>query len=109
MIELNNVTNKAAAAVVSLTDPSDVARTLKASHYALKMKMNSMQSEHILDNAFRKTAENGPHNIAKQSYDDITVGGLLEKAYNFYDSIFGLQAKLKLLHMSHMSVDLVYN
>ena len=99
LIELNNVANKAAAPVVSLTDPSDVAWTLKASQYALKMKRDSIQSKHILDDAFRKTAENGPHKVAKPSYEDITVGGLLEKAYNFWDSIFGLKAKLKLLHI----------
>jgi len=99
LIELNNVANKAAAAVVSLTDPSDVAWTLKASQYALKMKRNSIQSKHILDDAFGMTAEKGPHEITKPYYDHVAVGGLLEKAYNFWDSIFGLKAKLKLLHI----------
>ena len=105
LIELNNVTNKVAAAVVSLTDACDVAWTLKSSQYALKMKRNSIQSEHILDDVFRKTAERGPHNIAKQSYEDITVGRP-EKDYNFCDSVFGIKAKLKLLHTGHMSVGL---
>ena len=52
----NHVANKAAATVVSLTDPFDAARTLE---YALQMKRNSIQSEHILDDAFRRTAEKG--------------------------------------------------
>jgi hypothetical protein len=88
LIELNNhITNKTAAATG--TDPSDVARTLKAFEYSL-IKMNSIQSEHILEDALRRTAEKGPHEIAKPSYDHVTVEGLLEEAYRFYDSIFGL-------------------
>ena len=110
LIELNNhVADNAAAAVVSRTDPSDVARTLKAFEYSLKNKRNSIQSDHILDDAFRKTAENVPHEIAKPPYDHVTVEGLLEEADNFCDSIFGLKDKLELRHMSHMSVGLAYN
>lgn len=110
LIELiKQVANKAAAAVVSLTDPSDVASTLKACQYTLKMKRNSIRSKHIHDDAFRKSAEKGPHKIAKQPYDNSTVGRLLEKAYNFRDSIFGLKANLKLLHMSQMSLGIACN
>jgi hypothetical protein len=79
LIELkNHVANNAAAPVVSLADPSDVARTVKAFEYSFKMKRNSIQSDHILDDAFRKTAERGPHEKAKRPYDDITMEGLLE-------------------------------
>jgi hypothetical protein len=75
LMELNNyVANKAAAAVVLLTDSSDVARTLKAFEYSLKIKMNCIQSEHILEEAFRKTAAKGPHEIAKPSYYYVTRG-----------------------------------
>jgi len=70
LIELNNhVAYKAAAAVVLLTDSSDLARTLKAFEYSLKIKMNSIQSEHILEDA-----EKGPHEIAKLSYYNVTRG-----------------------------------
>ena len=60
------------------------------------MKRNSVQSEHLLD-AFRMTAEKWPHEIAQPSYDHVT---LLEEAYNFCDSIFGLKDKLEIGHMS---------
>jgi hypothetical protein len=44
-IDLNNhVAKKTAAAVVSLTDPSDVARPLKAFEYALKHKKSPYQN-----------------------------------------------------------------
>ena len=101
LIELNNyVAYKAAAAVVLLTDSSDIARTLKASEYSLKIKMNSIQSEHILEDAFRKTAEKGPHERAKPSYYHVTVEG----AYNFCDSIFGPNDNLELRHLGNMSI-----
>lgn len=105
LIEHNNyVAYKAAAAVVLLTDSSDIARTLKASEYSLKIKMNSIQSEHILEDAFRKTAEKGPHEIAKPSYYHVTVEGLLEGAYNFCDSIFGPNDNLELRHLGNRSI-----
>jgi hypothetical protein len=111
LIELNNhVANKAAAAaaaVISVTDPSDVAITVKAFEFALKVKRNIIPSEHILDDAFRKTSEKGPHEIAKPSYDDdVTMEGLLEEAHNFCDSIFSLKDKVEI---GHMSVGLAYN
>jgi hypothetical protein len=110
LIELNNhVANKDAAPVVSLTDPSDVARTVKAVEYSLKMKRNSIQSDHIHDDAFTKTAEKGPREIANSSYDHVTVEGLLEEADNFCDSIFGLKDKVELHHMSHMNIGLACN
>jgi hypothetical protein len=73
----NHVANKAAAAVVSLTEPFDAARTLIAFEYTPKMKRTSIQAEHILDDAFRKTAEKGPHEITKPYYEHVTVEGLL--------------------------------
>jgi hypothetical protein len=65
--------------------------------------MNSIQSEHILEDAFRKTAEKGPHEIAKPSYYHVTVEGMLEEASNICDNIFGLD-KLELRRLGNPSV-----
>jgi hypothetical protein len=64
----NYVVYKAASAVVLLTDSSNISRILRAFEYSFKIKMNTIQSEHILEDAFRKTAEKGSHEIAKPSY-----------------------------------------
>ena len=95
LIELNNyVAYKAAFAVVLLTDSSNISGTLKAFEYSLKIKMNT-QSEHILEDAFRKTAEKESHEIAKPSYYHVTREGPLDGAYNFCDGIFGPNDKLE--------------
>ena len=66
--------------------------------------MNSIQSEHILEDAFRKTAEKGPHEIAKPSYYHVTRGMAVEGAYNFCDSFFGPNDNLELRHFGNMSI-----
>lgn len=105
LIELNNyVAYKAASAVVLLTDSSNISSTLKAFEYSLRIKMNSIHSEHILEDAFRKTAEKGSHEIAKPSNYHVTREGLLEVAYNFCDSIFGPNAKLEIRHLDRSIV-----
>jgi hypothetical protein len=96
LMELNNyVAYKAASAVVLFTDSSNISSTLKAFEYSLKIKMNTVESEHILEDAFRKTAEKGSHEIAKPSYYHVTRERLLKGAYNFCASIFGPNDKLE--------------
>jgi hypothetical protein len=103
LIELNNyVAYKAASAVVLLTDSSNISST--AFEYSLKIKMNTIQSEHILEDAFRKTAEKGSHEIAKPSYYHVAREGLLEGPYNFCASIFGLNDKLELRHLGNRCI-----
>jgi hypothetical protein len=98
LIELNNYVAYKAASAVVLTDSSTISSTLKAFEYPLKIKMNTIQSEH------RKTAEKGSHEIAKPSYYHVTREGLLEGAYNFCASIFGLNDKLELRHLDNRSI-----
>lgn len=104
LIELNNYVAYKAASAVVLTDSSTISSTLKAFEYPLKIKMNTIQSEHILEDAFRKTAEKGSHEIAKPSYYHVTREGLLEGAYNYCASIFGLNDKLELRHLGNRSI-----
>jgi hypothetical protein len=90
-----NQHTKNKAVVVSLTDPSDVARTLHAFEYALDLKRNGIESQIVLDGAGVKIVENEPHELIKPLYNEAIERGVLKEACNFCANIFGVKDKLQ--------------
>jgi hypothetical protein len=83
------------AVVVSLADPSDVARTLHAFEYALDLKRNGIDSQLLLDGAGVKIVENELHELIKPSFNEVIEKGVLKQACNLCANIFGVKDKLE--------------
>jgi predicted peroxiredoxin len=91
-----NQHTKNKAVVVSLTDPSDVARTLHAFEYALDLKRNGIESQIVLDGAGVKIVENEPHELIKPLYNEAIERGVLKEACNFCANIFGVKISFRM-------------